>query len=137
MMRIYFRVSIEDHLRFHHTTDIACQTVYNEPFEEAYVAYLVADNSVGLELFQFKKPEQRPALVFGPALYTQTGCFHIAFTHPDPEALSKSLEMAGARQVAGPMLFGKAATILYLHDPWGVILEICKQTFEQMVVDAS
>lgn len=110
--------------------------VYAEPFEEAYVAYLVSGNGVGLELFEFKRPKQRPALRFGPDLYTQTGCYHIALTNPDPQALCERLETAGGRKLGGPVSFGSGSTILYLEDPWGVVLEICNKTFQEMVLDA-
>ena len=109
--------------------------VYEEPLEEAFIAFLLSGNDVGLELFEFKTPKSRPALRFGPELYTQTGCYHIAFTNPDPQALCKKLETVGARKLAGPVSYG-TTTILYLEDPWGVVLEICNKRFQNVVNDA-
>ncbi|KAK4503185.1 hypothetical protein PRZ48_006613 [Zasmidium cellare] len=117
--------------------DIHLFQVYPEPMNEAYVAYLVSGNGVGIELFEFVDPKHSTTLPFGPQLWTQTGCFHLALTDADPVGLGERLVKAGAKALAKPVVYGaKSLCIAYLRDPCGLILEICSQGFEQGVMES-
>lgn len=111
-----------------------CPSVYGEPFREAKVAYLISGNGVGIELFQFIDPEYTTTEAFGPNLYTRAGCYHIALTDPDPVTLFEKLETAGAVKIGETAHLAQGQIVLYLQDPFGVVLELCSETWEKLVL---
>ena len=90
---------------------------------------------MGFELFQFIDPKYEGSWNFGPQLYTRTACYHIAITAPDPTALFQKLEKAGATKIGETVTLAQGQTILYLHDPFGLVIELCSAPFETFVVN--
>ena len=90
------------------------------------IAYLAAGN-VGIELFEFVDPKYegpgRPTR-FGKDHWVRGGCFHIALTHPDPEALCAQLVAAGGEQIGVPAKLSRGIMAVYVQDPWGTVLEV-------------
>ena len=106
--------------------------VYDEPFQEAKVAYLLAGNGVGFELFQFIDPKHRHSPEFGPEMFIRTGCFHIALTAADNLALADRLVRAGATKIGPVVQLAQGKTIQYVRDPNGLVLELCSVEFETL-----
>ncbi|KIW02248.1 uncharacterized protein PV09_06400 [Verruconis gallopava] len=106
--------------------------IYGPELNEMRIAYLASGN-IGIELFQFISPaysgpgKPNP---FGTQHWVRGGCFHIALTHPDPEALFAKLVEAGGEKIRETARLGRGIVALYIQDPWGIIWEICSRSFE-------
>lgn len=92
---------------------------------------------MGFELFQFLDPKHQISPEFGPDMFVRTGCYHIAVTADDPEALSEKLVRVGATKIGETARLANGDVCLYLRDPSGVILELCSSPFETFVVNGS
>jgi catechol 2,3-dioxygenase-like lactoylglutathione lyase family enzyme len=70
--------------------------IYGNRFTKAYQAHLLADNGVGLELFQFVDP---PVELSEPEMrYTRPGFFHICVTVADvAEAIERIVAAGGSK----------------------------------------
>lgn len=108
--------------------------IYGDTLQKVKVAFLSAGNGVGIELFEFQEPRMREPASFD---YRRGGFFHIAVTHPDPEALCKKVVAAGGRQLGLTVLpfaqIGEDDRALYLQDPWGNTVEVVSCSFEQLM----
>jgi hypothetical protein len=100
------------------------------------IAFLAAGN-IGIEIFQFVDPPYTgpgAPTRFGRQHWEKGGCFHIAFTHPNPEELCAQLVKAGGQQIGETVYTAKGLTALYVQDPWGTVLEFCSRNFEAFLL---
>ena len=103
----------------------AVDVLRSRPFRKMMMAHLVADDSIGIELFQLIDPPHEARTP--PLEYWKSGLFHICLTAPDIErALQKILDMGGV-QTSRIWRFGAADSsnkMVYCADPWGTAIEL-------------
>ena len=95
------------------------------------ICHMKSASGVGIELFQFLEPvsERREANFE----YWKTGFFHIAVTDPRIEELAKKISSGGGKQRTDVMEIspGSEKKICFCEDPFGNIIEIYSQSYEQ------
>ena len=112
-------------------------TIYEDSLHKGRCAFLLSDNGVGLEVFQFDHPKQEG--IKEPFQFHQSGFFHLCITDPDPRGLCKKLQEAGAKIVGDPIDVYQNDQVwcLYLTDPWGNVIELLNVAFEEQALRLS
>ena len=102
--------------------------IYGPGWEAMYQAHLSAANGIGLEIFQFVKPQEaEPDRWFE---YWRPGLFHIAVTCPDVAGLAERIALSGGRRRTRIYEPQPGFTMCYCEDPWGNALEINSRSYE-------
>lgn len=110
--------------------------VYPPTLNIVKVAYLVANDGIGLELFEFIDPPYRsPVSIsaqgspeYTPELYARGGFFHIAITVVDVDVTCRNVVSTGGTQIGKTVQMGLDKA-LYLMDPWGNVIELLTSGF--------
>jgi catechol 2,3-dioxygenase-like lactoylglutathione lyase family enzyme len=104
-------------------------------FRRAYQAHLLADNGIGLELFQFVDPPVLDAE--DETVYWRRGYWHLCLTVADlPRTLQAVLDHGG-QQVSAVADFvpGKPYQLVYCRDPFGLTLELLSHPYAEVFHD--
>lgn len=139
--------------------------IYGEGLRKVRIAWLVAGNGVGVEIFEFVEPgplvegegwtlEGQVSLPGGLGWwlmeqvcevgladgfiyvqYRRGGVFHFCVTHPEPAKLAAEACEDGARQIGELVELGEGQTALYLRDPWGCVVEVLSCGYEQLMAN--
>lgn len=106
-------------------------TIYGDSLHKGRCGFLLSENGIGLEVFQFDSPAQQK--ITKPFEYHKSGFFHICLTDPDPRGLSMKLQKAGASTIGRPIDIYQDDQVwcLYLTDPWGNVVELLNIDFEK------
>ncbi|MET9001660.1 VOC family protein [Amycolatopsis sp. Hca4] len=104
--------------------------IYGEGWQSARIAHLVMPGGTGIELFEFTGPvAERRVENFD---YWRTGIFHICFTVEKVEETAKRITLFGGRQRSKIHQVGPESWFCFCEDPFGNVLELVDQTFEQL-----
>ena len=106
--------------------------IYGNRFTKAYQAHLLADNGVGLELFQFVDP---PVELSEPEMrYTRPGFFHICVTVADVAEAIERIVAAGGSKLSDAHAFvpGRPWQNSYCRDPWGNAIELISGSYAEV-----
>ena len=95
------------------------------------ICHLSSANGVGIELFQFIKPEAECREKNFE--YWKTGFYHIAITEPKIEELADRISSSGGKRRTDVMELepGSGKKICFCEDPFGNIIEIYSHSYEQ------
>ncbi|KAF2163423.1 hypothetical protein M409DRAFT_26037 [Zasmidium cellare ATCC 36951] len=113
--------------------------IYGSTLRKAKVAYLTTGNGVGFEIFEFIDPPTKAVDMNEWSLeeqYQRGGMFHLAITVPDPDRVCKECCDDGATQIGETIEERNGEKLLYLRDPWGMIVELLSCSWEQMNANA-
>ncbi len=106
-----------------------CIDVFGTGWETFRIAHLSTSDKIGIELFEFPtKPSKPPA--FEPF---NTGIFHFCVQDPDIEGLAKKIVEAGGKQRMPIREYypgDKPFKMVYMEDPFGIIIEIYSHSYE-------
>ncbi|HEY3471723.1 MAG TPA: VOC family protein [Amycolatopsis sp.] len=104
--------------------------IYGEGWQSARIAHLVMPGGTGIELFEFTGPvAERRVENFD---YWRTGIFHICFTCENVEETAKRITLFGGRQRSQIHQVGPESWFCFCEDPFGNVLELVDQTFEEL-----
>jgi catechol 2,3-dioxygenase-like lactoylglutathione lyase family enzyme len=99
------------------------------------IAHMVTGDGVGFELFEFlgPKPERRADTME----YWKNGFFHIAVTAPDVAAKVAEIVANGGlkRSEIWDLFPDEKVLVCYCEDPFGNVLEIISQRYEQALAN--
>lgn len=101
------------------------------------ICHMISSNGVGIELFQFLEPRsERRSKNFE---YWKTGFFHLAITDSHPERLAEKISASGGKKRTGvsELVHGSGKKICFCEDPFGNIIEIYSDSYEQFWSDRS
>ena len=106
--------------------------IYGDRFAKAYQAHLIADNGVGLELFQFVDPPVEPAE--SEMRYTRPGFFHLCVTVADVGEAIERIVTAGGSKLSDAHAFvpGRPWQNSYCRDPWGNAIELISGSYAEV-----
>ncbi|KAF1987946.1 Glyoxalase/Bleomycin resistance protein/Dihydroxybiphenyl dioxygenase, partial [Aulographum hederae CBS 113979] len=103
--------------------------IYGDKLQEVKCVWLSCGNGVGFEIFEFVEPGYvAPAKTFE---YNRGGFFHIAVTVPDPDAIAKKIAETRGKQI-GETVEVNGEKALYVHDPWGNVIECLSCSYEHL-----
>ena len=111
--------------------DLAAREVFGEAFKGVRQAHMTTANGVGIELFEFTSPKSQQRTGSENFEYWKTGYFHISVTVRDVTELLKRIEDSGGRVRTKVWEFLPGTLLAYCEDPFGNILELCNQSYEQ------
>ncbi|AYE48327.1 VOC family protein [Priestia megaterium] len=95
-------------------------------------AHMTADNQVGIELFEFNKPQMPLVLKDSDEQYQSY--FHLCLIAEDVEKLADKIEQSGGkkRSQVWNTRPGKPYYLVYCEDPFGNIIELYSHSTELM-----
>ncbi|WP_353572903.1 lactoylglutathione lyase family protein [Candidatus Albibeggiatoa sp. nov. BB20] len=112
-----------------------CIDVFGEGWGSFKIAHLSTSDTIGIELFEFKK-NLKPQAAFNPY---QTGIFHFCVKDPDVEGLvEKIVDVGGKQRMPIREYFPgqKPYRMVYCEDPFGNIVEIYSHSYELIYADS-
>lgn len=103
--------------------------IFGRGFGHFRLAHLTTSDGIGIELFEFARPERRE----NSFEFWKTGIFHLCVTDPDIEELAKRIVDNGGKQRSQiwELFPGKPYKVVYCEDPDGNIIEIYTHSYEQ------
>lgn len=107
------------------------RAVFGPGIGKFLICHMTSANGVGIELFQFIEPKaERREDNFE---YWKTGFYHIAITEPRIEELAERIASTGGKKRTGVLELapGSGKQICFCEDPFGNIIEIYSQSYEQ------
>jgi lactoylglutathione lyase family protein len=108
---------------------VMCTDVFGAGWASCRIAHLSTGDRIGVEIFEFPnsvKPENNFE-------YWKTGVFHFCMQDPDVEGLAAKIVTAGGKQrmpVREYFPGDKPFRMVYMEDPFGIILEIYSHSYE-------
>ncbi|WP_249673079.1 lactoylglutathione lyase family protein [Pseudomonas abieticivorans] len=108
---------------------VMCTDVFGAGRASCRIAHLSTGDRIGVEIFEFPnsvKPENNFE-------YWKTGVFHFCVQDPDVEGLAAKIVAAGGKQrmpVREYFPGEKPFRMVYMEDPFGIILEIYSHSYE-------
>jgi catechol 2,3-dioxygenase-like lactoylglutathione lyase family enzyme len=105
--------------------------IFGKEFGGLKIAHLSTADGVGIELFQFIKPETYvPGDTFD---YRRTGIFHICITAADIETTAAEIEANGGQLMSKiwRLFSNKDYKACYCRDPWGTVIELNSHSYGQ------
>jgi len=109
---------------------LMCTDVFGPDWKSFRIAHMSTGDRVGIELFQFLGQEN-PKNNFE---YWKTGIFHFCVQDPDVEGLAAKIAAAGGKyRMKEPRYYypgEKPYRMIYMEDPFGVIIEIYSHSYE-------
>ncbi len=108
---------------------IMCTDAFGTGWSSARISHLSTGDHIGVEIFEFLNAE-KPQNNFE---YTKTGVVHFCVHDPDVEGLAAKIVAAGGRQrmpVREYFPGEKPFRMVYMEDPFGIILEIYSHNYE-------
>lgn len=97
--------------------------IFGDQFDKVRIAHLTAACGVGIEMFQFIKPETYvPNNTFD---YSRSGFFHFCLTTADIDATADLIVRNGGKVLSKKWRLHaeKNMRLVYCADPWGTIIE--------------
>ncbi len=112
-------------------------TIYGGSLEKGRCGFLVSENGIGLEVFQFDAPKQEG--IAEPFQYHKSSFFHLCLTEEHPRDLSERLQEVGAKAIGRPIDVYQDDQVwcLYLTDPWGNVIELLNLDYEKNAMGLS
>ena len=108
---------------------VMCTDVFGAGWGSLRIAHLSTGDRIGVEIFEFRNAE-KPQNNFE---YWKIGVFHFCVQDPDVEGLAAKIVAAGGKQrmpVREYFPGEKPFRMVYMEDPFGVILEIYSHSYE-------
>lgn len=108
---------------------IMCIDVFGRGWGKFRIAHLSTVDGIGIELFEFPQNSKLEA-EFEPY---KTGIFHLCVKDPDVEGLAAKIVEAGGKQRMPVREYypgEKPYKMVYMEDPFGIIIEIYSHSYE-------
>jgi catechol 2,3-dioxygenase-like lactoylglutathione lyase family enzyme len=114
---------------------MALKDIHGETLRKMRMAWLVSENHVGFEIIEYVEPEaQRRQDNFE---YWKSGITHFCITDPNIEELCHKITEQGGKQRSNiwEIIPNKGYKISFCEDPFGNIIEIYSNAFEDLVTE--
>ena len=114
-------------------TGKAVVDIHGSELKKMRIAWLSSGNQVGFEIFEYIEPKaQRRKENFE---YWKSGFTHICITDPNIEDLYRKISDSGGKQRSNiwEIVPDKGYKIVFCEDPFGNIIEIYSNDFEQTI----
>jgi catechol 2,3-dioxygenase-like lactoylglutathione lyase family enzyme len=111
----------------------AIRDIHGSDLKKMRVAWVSSGNQVGFEIFEYIEPKaQRRQKNFE---YWKSGFTHICITDPNIEDLCKKISDSGGKQRSDiwEIVPSKVYKIVFCEDPFGNIIEIYSNGYEQTI----
>lgn len=108
--------------------------IFGKAFGAVKIAHLTTMCGVGIEMFEFVKPETRvPEDTFD---YARAGLFHFCLTTADIEASAASVEQRGGKILSKLWKLHEKGELylIYCQDPWGTVIEFYSLPYAQAIL---
>jgi catechol 2,3-dioxygenase-like lactoylglutathione lyase family enzyme len=118
-------------------TGKAVRDIHGSDLKKMRVAWLSSGNQVGFEIFEYIEPKaQRRQDNFE---YWKSGFIHICITDPNIEDLCNRISVSGGKQRSKiwEIVLDKGYKIVFCEDPFGNIIEIYSNGYEQTITSLS
>lgn len=109
-----------------------CADVFGPRCKKLRMVQLSTGGGVTLELFEFADPPgEAPEDSFR---YWRSGITHFGVVDPDVDGLARRIEDAGGRirTKIWKLFDGQPYRIAYCEDPFGIVVEVCSHSSEQI-----
>jgi len=111
----------------------ALRDIYGENLRKMRTSWMLLENHVGLEIIEYVEPKsQRRQDNFE---YWKSGITHICITDPNIEGICNKISEEGGKARSGiwDIVPSKGYKIAFCEDPFGNILEIYSNSYEEIV----
>lgn len=106
-----------------------CSDIFGEHWQSMRQAHMSMTNGIGLEIFEFVKPEAEHRE--NNFEYWKNSFFHICVTNPDVKSLAKKITETGGKQRSKIWTVFPDCDVVYCEDPFGNIIEVYSRSYEQ------
>ncbi len=107
--------------------------IFGDQFDKVRIAHLTTACGVGIEMFQFMRPETYvPDNTFD---YSRSGIFHLCLTTIDVDATADLIARSGGKVLSKKwhLHAAKKTRLVYCADPWGTIIEFFEAPYTQFL----
>lgn len=114
-------------------TGRAVRDIHGPDLKKMRMAWLSSGNQVGFEIFEYVEPKaQRRKENFE---YWKSGFTHICITDPNIEDICKKISETGGKQRTNlwEIVPDKGYKVVFCEDPFGNIIEIYSNSYEQTI----
>ena len=105
--------------------------VFGPSWREMRLAHLATPTGIGIELFEFVRPETVTPEENFP--YWRIGISHLCLTVDDLDSTIAKLIAAGGRTRSKVHVVRPGTRICYCEDPWGIVLELSSRSYSDIV----
>jgi catechol 2,3-dioxygenase-like lactoylglutathione lyase family enzyme len=112
----------------------AVRDIHGPDLKKMRIAWLSSGNQVGFEIFEYIEPKAQRRTTDNFE-YWKSGFTHICITDPNIEDLCNRISESGGKQRSNlwEIVPDKGYKVVFCEDPFGNIIEICSNGFEQTI----